>query len=159
MADTHTPVSRRRFCAGACQVASGATLATLFTACGGGSSSPTSPSGMASALGRLTGRFTGNVVQVTAAGSALDNVGGAALVESTAGVFLIARTSASTFQAIDAVCTHEGCTITGADGNDFVCPCHGSRYNRSGAVVHGPAMASLRRFSTTVTDGVVTIAL
>jgi len=26
-------------------------------------------------------------------------------------------------------------------------------------VVRGPAMASLRRFSTTVTDGVVTIAL
>jgi len=89
----------------------------------------------------------------------LADVGGAVLVESTAGVFLIARTSASTFSAIDAVCTHEGCTITGADGATYVCPCHGSRYNRSGQVVHGPAMASLRRFSTTVADGVVTIAL
>jgi len=137
-------------------VASGATLATLFSACGG---SPTSPSGMPSMLGVLSGRFTGSVVQVTAAGSALADVGGAVLVESTAGVFLIARTSASTFSAIDAVCTHEGCTITGADGATYVCPCHGSRYNRSGQVLGGPAKASLRQYATTFTNDVVTIAL
>jgi Rieske Fe-S protein len=96
---------------------------------------------------------------VSPAGSALADVGGAALVESTAGVFLISRTSASTFSAIDAVCTHEGCTITGADGATYVCPCHGSRYSRSGQVMAGPAKASLRQYATTFTDGVVTIAL
>lgn len=158
MSDTNT-VSRRRFCAGACQVASGATLATLFSACGGGSSSPTSPSGTASMLGVLAGRFTGPGVQVTVAGSALADVGGAVLVESMAGVFLLARMSASAFSAVEAVCTHEGCTITGADGATYVCPCHGSRYNRSGQVMAGPARASLRQHVTTVADGVVTIAL
>ena len=107
----------------------------------------------------LAGQFTGSGVQVTAAGSALADVGGAVLVESTAGVFLIARTSASAFSAIDAVCTHEGCTITGADGDTYVCPCHGSRYNRSGQVLAGPAKASLRQYATTFADGVVTIAL
>jgi Rieske Fe-S protein len=140
-------------------MASCATLATLVSACGDGPTSPTSPSGPASKLGVLAGRFAGSVVQVTIAGSALADVGGAVLVESTAGVFLIARTGASTFSAIDAVCTHEGCTITGADGAIYVCPCHGSRYNRSGQVVGGPAPASLRQFATTFTDGVVTIAL
>ena len=159
MSDTNTSVSRRRFCAEACQVASCATLATLVSACGGGSSSPTSPSGAASMLGVLAGRFTGSVVQVTAAGSALADAGGAVLVESTAGVFLVARTSASTFSAIDAVCTHEGCTITGADSTTYVCPCHGSRYSRSGQVVGGPAKASLRQYATTFSDGVVTITL
>jgi len=154
MSDTNTSVSRRRFCAEACQVAS---LATLFSACGEGS--PTSPSGMASLLGVLSGRFMGSGVQVTVAGSPLADVGGAVLVESIAGVFLVARTSASAFSAVDAVCSHQSCTITGTDGDTYVCPCHGSRYNRSGQVVHGPAMASLRRFSTTVADGVVTIAL
>ena len=158
MSDMHTPISRRRFCAGACQVASGATVATLFTACGGGSS-PTSPSGMASRLGVRTGQFTGTGVQVTVGGSALADVGGAALGESTAGVFLVARTGESAFSAIDAVCTHEGCTITGADGATYVCPCHGSRYNRSGQVLAGPARASLRQFATTFTGGVVTIVL
>jgi Rieske Fe-S protein len=110
-------------------------------------------------LGKLAGRFTSSGVQVVVAGSRLADVGGAALVESTAGLFLIARTSTTTFAAIDAVCTHEGCTINGADGAAYVCPCHGSRYNRSGQVLAGPARASLRQFPTTFADGIVTIAL
>jgi Rieske Fe-S protein len=110
-------------------------------------------------LGVVAGRFAGSSVQVTVAGSALNDVGGAALVESTAGVFLVSRTDASTFTAIDAVCTHESCTITGSDGNVYVCPCHGSRYSRSGQVLAGPAKASLRRFPTTFADGVVNIAI
>jgi cytochrome b6-f complex iron-sulfur subunit len=138
-------------------VASGATLATLFSACGGGS--PTSPSRMASLLGVVSGRFAGSGVQVTVAGSPLDNVGGAALVESIAGVFLLSRTSATAFMAVDAICSHESCTVTGADGNAYVCPCHGSRYSRSGQVLEGPAKASLRQFATTFADGVVTIAV
>ena len=110
-------------------------------------------------LSVLAGRFAGSGVQVTAAGSALADVGGAVLVESTAGVFLIARTSTNTFSAIEAVCTHEGCTITGAAGATYVCPCHGSRYDRNGQVLAGPVKASLRQYATTFTDGVVTIAL
>ena len=70
-------------------MASGA-LATLASACGVGMSSPTAPSGVSSVLSVLPGRFTGSVVQVSATGSPLAEVGGAALVESTAGVFLIA---------------------------------------------------------------------
>jgi Rieske Fe-S protein len=114
---------------------------------------------MASMLGVLSGRFTGSGVQVAVSGSALADVGGAVLVESTAGVFLLARTGANGFSAVDAVCSHESCTITGTDGATYVCPCHGSRYNRSGQVLAGPARASLRQFATTLTDGVVTIAL
>jgi Rieske Fe-S protein len=110
-------------------------------------------------LPKLAGQFSGSVVRVTATGSALADVGGAALAESTAGVFLISRTNASTFTAIDAVCTHEGCTVTGEDGTTYVCPCHGSRYDRSGHVVGGPAKASLRQYVTTFADGVVTITL
>ena len=157
MSDASTLVSRRRFCAGACQAASSATLATLFTACGGGS--PTSPSGNISTLGTIAGRFTTGRVDVTVAGSALASEGGAAVIESIAGMFLLARTSATSFTAIDATCTHEGCTVTNTDGDQYVCPCHGSRYTRSGQVVHGPAMASLRRYTTSVADGVVTIAI
>jgi Rieske Fe-S protein len=156
MSDRNTLVSRRRFCAGACHVASGATIATIFSACGG---SPTSPSGPASMLGVVAGRFAGSSVQVTVAGSALNDVGGAVLVESTAGVFLVSRTDVNAFTAIDAVCTHESCTITGSDGSVYVCPCHGSRYSRSGQVLAGPAKASLRRFPTTFADGVVNIAI
>jgi cytochrome b6-f complex iron-sulfur subunit len=158
MSDTYTLVSRRQFCAGACQVASCATLATLASACSG-DGSPTSPSGTALTLPVLTGQLTGSTVRVSASGSPLANVDGAVLVESIAGVFLIARTSANTFTTIDAVCTHEGCTISGADGATYVCPCHGSRYNRNGQVQAGPARASLRQYTTSFANDVVTIAL
>ena len=156
MSETNTHVSRRRFCAGACQAASGATIATLFPGCGG---SPTSPSGAASMLAVLSGRFAGSTVQVNVAGSPLADTGGAALIQSIAGVFLVSRASTTAFTAIDATCTHEGCTITGADGSTYVCPCHGSRYNRNGQVLAGPAKAALRQFPATFADGVVTIAL
>jgi len=157
MPDADNSLSRRQFCAGVCQFASGGTIATLVTACGG-ASSPTSPS-KASDLGVRSGQFTGTGVRVAVAGSALADVGGAVLVESTAGVFLVSRTSDTAFQAIDAICSHESCTITGADGSAYVCPCHGSRYSRTGQVLAGPAVASLRRFATTFADGAVTIAL
>lgn len=159
MSDSNTFISRRQFCTGACQVASGATLATLVTACGGGASSPTSPSGMGALLGVSPGQFSGGGVRVNVAGTALADVGGAVLVQSTAGMFLVARVGANAFSAVDAICSHESCTITGADGPTYVCQCHGSRYNRSGQVLAGPARASLRQFPTTFSEGVVTIAL
>ena len=81
------------------------------------------------------------------------------LVQSQAGVFLLARTGDNTFSAIDAVCSHESCTVTGADGAIYVCPCHGSRYDRNGRVVRGPATGALRQFPTSFASGVVTIAL
>ncbi len=158
MGELRAPVSRRRFCAQACQVASGVAVVTVVTACGG-ASSPTSPSGMTSTLVKAAGRFTGASVQVTVDGSPLADIGGAVLVESTAGVFLVSRTSANAFQAVDAVCSHESCTVTDASGEVFVCPCHGSRYDRGGRVLAGPAKASLRTFATTFSGGVVSIAV
>jgi cytochrome b6-f complex iron-sulfur subunit len=152
-------VSRRRFCAGACQAVSGATLATMFAGCGGAGDSPTSPSSRAVELGVSSGRYTGSGVDVQVSGSALAEVGGAVLVESIAGVFLVARTAGNSFSAIDAVCSHQSCTVTGADGTAYVCPCHGSRYDRNGRVLNGPATAALRQFQTTFASGVVTIVL
>ena len=139
MSDTTAPISRRQFC-GAC-MASCATLATLATACGG-EGSPTGPSGGSAAdLNVIRGQFANARVQVNTAGTPLANVGGAARVESNAGLFLVSRTSDTTFTVIDGVCTHEGCTITGATATQYVCPCHGSRYNLTGQVQQGPAKA------------------
>ncbi|HEY1309182.1 MAG TPA: Rieske (2Fe-2S) protein [Vicinamibacterales bacterium] len=158
MSNAFTFVSRRQFCAGACQAASCATLATLVSACGG---SPTGPSDRPTTLPTLSGQFSSSTstVNVTTTGTALDNLGGAALVQSEAGVFLISKTTATTFTAIDAVCTHEGCTVTGATDTEYVCPCHGSRYDRSGHVTHGPAQANLRQYANSFAGGVVTINL
>lgn len=42
------------------------------------------------------------------------------------------------FYAISAVCTHLGCVVNKTD-DGFFCPCHGSRFDRSGQVRGGPA--------------------
>ena len=110
-------------------------------------------------LSTVNGQFANNRVQVNIAGTAANDVGGAIVVQSTAGVFLLSRGAVNSFTAIDAVCTHEGCTVNTADGTSFVCPCHGSRYSHTGQVLQGPARASLRQYGTTFSDGVVTIAL
>jgi len=156
MSETNASISRRQFC----QLASGATVAAFVTGCSGGSSSPGAPSSSAPVLlGVVSGQFAGSSVQVQTAGTALTDVGGAALVQSVAGVFLVARTSASAFTTVEAVCTHEGCTVNGQDGSIYVCPCHGSRYDRNGHVVGGPATASLRQYPNSFANGVVTIAV
>lgn len=41
-------------------------------------------------------------------------------------------------------CTHLGCRINRAEGNELVCPCHGSRFYLDGGVAHGPATHALQ---------------
>lgn len=138
-------------------MASCATLATMVTGCGG---SPTGPSGASARdLNVVQGQLANARVRVTTAGTPLATVGGAARVESTAGLFLVSRTSDTTFTVIDGNCTHEGCPITGATATEYVCPCHGSRYNFTGQVQEGPARANLRQYASTFADGVVSIAV
>ena len=157
MSDTTAPISRREFC-GAC-MASCATLATIVTGCGG-DGSPTGPSGGSAAdLTVVPSQFANARVRVTTTGTPLANVGGAARVDSNAGLFLISRTSDTTFTVIDGTCTHEGCTITGATATQYVCPCHGSRYSLTGQVQEGPAKANLRQYANTFADGVLSIAV
>jgi Rieske Fe-S protein len=51
---------------------------------------------------------------------------------------------ASGFVAFDLGCPHLGCLVTG-NASGFACPCHGSRFDPTGAVVTGPAPRGLRR--------------
>ena len=61
------------------------------------------------------------------------------------------------YAVLSPICTHQGCTV-GVEGDLLVCPCHGSIYTRTGTVVRGPAMKSLRRFPATYqSDGVLEI--
>jgi len=55
------------------------------------------------------------------------------------------------FSALSLVCTHLGCTLEN-DTEGFACPCHGSRFNVDGAVIHDPAEKSLRSLRAEVTD-------
>ena len=158
MSDPSVPVSRRRFCAGVCQVASGAAFVTMFSACGDGSS-PTGPSGMASPLGTVPGRLAGSTVQVTVAGSALADVGGAALVESNAGVFLLSRPGGMRSQPSRPCARTKGAWSTEPRATPTSARVTGRATTGTGQVVNGPARANLRRYSSSFANGVVTIAL
>ncbi len=51
------------------------------------------------------------------------------------------------YAAVDAICTHLGCTV-GYDAARSVvlCPCHGSQYSIDGVVQQGPATRNLEKF-------------
>lgn len=52
------------------------------------------------------------------------------------------------FYAQSAVCTHLGCiTKWNPEASLIQCPCHGSVFNKEGAVVHGPAPRPLTHFA------------
>lgn len=54
---------------------------------------------------------------------------------------------------LNAVCTHLGCVVPwSAPNNKFMCPCHGSQYAPTGAVVRGPAPLPLALAHCEVTD-------
>jgi len=56
--------------------------------------------------------------------------------------------TAEGFTALSAVCTHLGCiTEWRPDDNLIACPCHGSKFNRDGNKVAGPAPRPLVHFT------------
>jgi len=89
-----------------------------------------------------------------AANAALNTVGGS-LVSNN---ILIIRSGASTFTALSAICTHQGCTVGyNSSAKDIVCPCHGGVYNITGAVVSGPPPSSLTSYTVTQSGNIITI--
>lgn len=46
--------------------------------------------------------------------------------------------------ALDLTCPHLGCTVN-LNNDQFVCPCHGSRFDLEGRVLKGPAGRSLKQ--------------
>jgi cytochrome b6-f complex iron-sulfur subunit len=151
--------TRREFCSGACRMVTLAGLAAFIPGCGGGGN-PAGPSGNVAALSVVNATVSGGAATVAVdAASPLAAVGGAALVQSSSGNFLVARTAQDTFAAFTATCTHQACTITGFQNGLFVCPCHGSEFNTSGARVSGPAPRPLRQFTTAFANNVLTISV
>lgn len=52
---------------------------------------------------------------------------------------VVTQPSDGKFMAFTAICTHQGCTVTGVEDGEIVCPCHGSRFSiEDGSNVGGP---------------------
>jgi len=129
-----------------------ASLACLAAACSA-DGSPTAPAASGTTL-------TGNTLTVPlSANPSLTQTNGMILVSSVR--VLVFRLSSTEYGALSAICTHEQCTVSSFDGSRLTCPCHGSRFSTTGAVLNGPATAALRRYPATfdATAGTVTVDL
>jgi Rieske Fe-S protein len=63
------------------------------------------------------------------------------------------------FKAFSAVCTHQGCLVTGVSDGIISCSCHGSRYSAAdGSVQDGPAPGPLPKKKVKVLDGRIILA-
>lgn len=55
--------------------------------------------------------------------------------------------------ALYKVCTHLGCLYNwNSQENKFICPCHGSQFDKNGNYIAGPAPRSLDRFAIQAVD-------
>ena len=62
------------------------------------------------------------------------------------------RTAAGTkgLSAISLSCTHNGVTVM-QQGNEWVCPAHGSQFGLNGKLIQGPARTALQKYPITAT--------
>jgi Rieske Fe-S protein len=66
------------------------------------------------------------------------------------GTYFVRRGAGDAVAAFSGVCTHQGCIVE-ATASGFSCPCHGSKYDRDGRNVAGPAPRPLARFDAVLT--------
>lgn len=87
--------------------------------------------------------------------SALNNVGGSLIVQG----IIVANTSTG-YVALDSTCTHQGCAVGySSTNNNFPCPCHGSVFSITGAVVNGPATTALKSYPVSKVGNTLTITV
>ncbi len=67
--------------------------------------------------------------------------------------FFLVRFEDGGFLALYVKCTHLACVVNwDEDKGRFLCPCHGSQFERNGAVINPPAPRPLDRFPVTIDD-------
>jgi cytochrome b6-f complex iron-sulfur subunit len=74
------------------------------------------------------------------------------------GSFYLARLEDGGFLALSCKCTHLGCTVPWVQAEDsFVCPCHASTFDITGAVLSGPASRSLDMCRVFIENNIVKV--
>ena len=83
------------------------------------------------------------------------------LYNNNSGAIIVEHNSDDSYKAISGICTHQGCIISNFEGssNDFVCPCHNSKFDMNGNVVQGPASTNLAGYNTRVENNSLIITL
>lgn len=72
---------------------------------------------------------------------------------------IAAGNTVNSFTAVQVACTHEGTSINyNAAQSRFICPLHGSQFSDTGAVLMGPAVIALKKYTVTVSGTTLTVA-
>ncbi len=78
--------------------------------------------------------------------------------ERKARVFLVS--SLKGMMVFSATCSHLGCLVNyHRDKKEFICPCHGGRYDLSGRNIAGPPPAPLTALPVKIADGMVMVGI
>ncbi len=79
-------------------------------------------------------------------------------VERKARVFIVSSRIGLT--VLSATCSHLGCLVNyNKEKGEFVCPCHGGRYDLQGRNIAGPPPAPLTQFPVQMQDGMVLVGV
>jgi cytochrome b6-f complex iron-sulfur subunit len=74
------------------------------------------------------------------------------------GRFYLARLEDGGFLALSSKCTHLGCTVPWVEKElKFACPCHGSVYDITGAVINPPAPRPLDIYPISIENNIVKV--
>ena len=152
-------ISRREFFVKSVQGAAIISLPALISPILESCTNPTSPQN-ANPLASIQGtNSNGKIVLTIDSSSPLANTGTAASVHYQSGSILVDHPSNNVFNALSSICTHQACNIDSFDSGkeQFVCPCHGSRFDVTGNVVQGPAGSPLPKYTTQIEGDQLTI--
>jgi cytochrome b6-f complex iron-sulfur subunit len=78
--------------------------------------------------------------------------------ERKARVFIVS--SPDKLTVLSAVCSHLGCLVNyRKETREFICPCHGGRYDIAGKNIAGPPPMPLTAYPVEVRDGMVMVGV
>jgi len=78
--------------------------------------------------------------------------------ERKARVFIVSSSEGPV--VFSAICSHLGCLVSyHKEKQEFVCPCHGGKYDLTGRNISGPPPAPLTRFPLKIQDGMLFVGV
>ena len=78
--------------------------------------------------------------------------------ERKARVFIVSSSEGPV--VFSAICSHLGCLVSyHKEKQEFVCPCHGGKYDLTGRNIFGPPPAPLTRFPLKIKDGTLFVGV
>ncbi|RSK42991.1 QcrA and Rieske domain-containing protein [Hymenobacter perfusus] len=102
--------------------------------------------------GPTTGAANVDFTVDLAAAASASLVAGTGYVYSSDNAVIVAKTSAGSYVAVQAPCTHEGVRVTfNSSRQQFFCAQHSAYFSPTGAVVSGPPPRALKQYTVTQT--------